>query len=342
MRAVMKTHAGPGLELKMVDIPRIQPGHALVKVDAASICGTDVHIFKWDQWSAGRITPPIIIGHEFSGHVVEVADDVTRVKVGDYVTAESHVICNECLMCRTDQKHVCARVTILGVDINGCFAEYTLVPADNLWLVDPALSPETACLLEPIGNAVHTALSGDVTGESTAVFGCGPIGLFSVGVLKAAGARAIFAIDPNEKRLSIAAKMGATHLINPRHEDPVETLRSLSGGYGVDVVLEMSGHPEAIRQGFRALRNGGRAAMLGIPPGPLEIDLGNDVVMKGIRIEGITGRRMFSTWYKTSALLGSGLLDVTPVITHRFKFEEFEQGFQAILSQEAAKVVLLP
>lgn len=341
MKAVIKPSAGPGAELATVPIPRIGPKEVLVKVRAASICGTDVHIYTWDPWAQGRIKPPLIFGHELAGDVVEVGNEVTRLKVGDYVSAESHVVCGTCHQCLTGQGHVCQNYRILGVDIPGVFAEYVALPEANAWKNDKNLPPEIASIQDPLGNAVHTALSGQIVGNTVAVIGSGPIGVLAVAVSKAAGAAAVFATDINDYRLDLAKKMGAVLTVNSRETDPVEAILKANHGVGVDVVLEMSGNPTAIRQGFKMLRNGGRISLLGIPSKPMELDLANDIVFKGAIVHGITGRRLYDTWYKMAGLFRAGL-DVRPAITHRFRMDEFEEGMKVMISGNSGKVVLFP
>lgn len=343
MKALMKTRAASGAELIEVDIPSIGPNDVLVKVKAASICGTDVHIYTWDPWSQGRIKPPMIFGHEFAGEVVAIGQQVTSVQVGDYVSAEGHFVCDTCIQCRTGQAHICQRVAILGVDTNGCFAEYVAIPEKNIWHNDPETPPELASIQDPMGNAVHTVFAGgDVVAKRVLVVGCGPIGIFAVAVAKAAAAAEVYAMEVNEYRLELAQRLGANRVINPTKEDPVQVIMELTGGTGVDVMLEMSGNPRAIDQGFKALRYGGRAALLGLPSQPIEFDLSDNIVFKGAEVYGVTGRRMWDTWFKMKGLFKSGLLNVGPVITHKFPLEEFEKGFELMISGNCGKIALIP
>jgi threonine 3-dehydrogenase len=342
MKAIVKHHAGYGAELQMVDIPAIQPHEALVKVKATSICGTDVHIYTWDAWSASRVKPPYVFGHEFAGEVVEVGSQVTNVKVGDHVSAETHIVCGKCPQCLTGDYHICRETKIIGVDTQGSFAEYVAIPAQNLWKNDPDLPFEIASVQEPMGNAVQTVLSGPVAGKTVAVIGCGPIGLMAISVAQASGAAQVFAFDVNEYRLTLAQKLGATHVVHSLQEEPVQRVQQLTDGNGVDAVLEMSGHPQAIDQGFKMVTNGGRVAMLGLPTRKVELDITNDIVFKGIEVHGITGRKMFETWYQTSGLLKSGKIDMDTIITHTFKLEEFEQGFDFMIQGKSGKIVLIP
>jgi len=339
MRALVKHYAGEGAILKQVPIPTIGPDEVLIQVKATSICGTDVHIYTWDEWAQSRVKPPYVFGHEFSGVVVEVGENVTSVKVGDHVSAETHIVCGHCSACRRGDFHICLNTQIIGVDRDGCFTEYVALPAENLWINDKELPFENASIMEPMGNAVHTTLSGPIVGKTVAVVGCGPIGLMAVAVAKASGARKVIALDLNEYRLNLAEEMGADHLVRPHKEDPVQSVKALTRGEGVDVVLEMSGHPIAIRQGFEMLTHGGRMSILGLPTRPVELDITNDIVFKGITIHGITGRRMYETWEQTAGLLESGLVDLKPLITHRLSLEDFEEGFELMKSGNCGKVV---
>ncbi len=340
MKAVMKTRPGPGLEIVDAPIPEVGPHDVLIKVIKNSICGTDVHIYTWDEWAASRIKPPLIFGHEFVGEVVEIGKEVKAVNPGDYVSAETHIYCGHCYLCRTGNPHVCLNLKILGVDTNGAFAEYVKVPEQNVWKTDRTIPPEVAALQEPFGNAVYTALVEDITARTVAVFGGGPIGLMSVAVAKASGAAKVFLIEPYEFRLSLGEKMGADRLINPSKENPIEVILDETGGLGVDVVLEMSGAEAAIQQMFKIIRNEGRISLLGIPHKKISIDFAENIIFKGIRIYGITGRRIFHTWYQTTAFLASGKVDLTPIITHQLKIDEIEKGMQLLIKKEAAKIVM--
>ena len=342
MRALVKTERAPGLTLQEVDIPSVGPHDALVKVAATSICGTDFHIYSWDEWSQGRIKPPMIAGHEFAGEVIEVGDEVKVVAPGDMVSAETHIVCHVCPQCKTGQLHTCINTSIIGVDVDGCFAEYVSIPAENLWINDPDLDPAVASAQEPLGNAVHTALDGPVAAARIAVTGCGPIGLMSIPVLKKCGAQLVIATEVNEYRLNLARELGADIVINPAEEDPVSIALEATDGLGVDGVLEMSGSPQAINQGLKMLRPGGRMSVLGVPPGrEVSVDMANDIVFAGVSVRGIAGRKMWETWYQVSGLLAAGL-DIEPIITHRLPLEEFEQGMELMASGNSGKVVLIP
>ncbi len=339
MEAVVKAKAAPGIELREVPVPVPGPGEVLVRVLAASVCGTDLHIFNWDPWAQGRIKPPLIPGHEFSGAVAGVGAGVTAVKEGDFVSAEMHVACGKCLQCRIGQAHICQHVKILGVDASGAFARYVIIPETNIWKLSPTIPRDWCSLLDPLGNAVHTVLAGDIAARTALVTGCGAIGLFSVAVAKACGAAKVFAVEVNAHRRAVAATMGADLVLDPAKDNVEEQILEATGGTGVDVLLEMSGHPAAIEQGFSLLRTGGRASLLGIPSKPVEMDLAREIIFKGATVQGINGRKMYETWFQMEALLASGKLNLEPVITHRLKLSEFTHAMGFLKSGEAIKVV---
>ncbi len=342
MKAVIKPRPGPGLEMTTWPVPEIGPDDVLVQVKAASICGTDLHIYKWDPWSQGRIHPPLVVGHELCGIVVERGANVTSPKVGDFVSAESHVVDNSCFYCRTGQGHICINTRIIGVDRDGAFAEYVAIPAQNAWVNPPDMPVEIAVLQENFGNAVHTAFATDLTAKKVLVTGCGPVGVMTIAVAKAAGARSIFATDIYPYRLELARTMGADVAIDVRNEDVVSIVNDLTDGEGVDVLLEMSGAPSAIEQGFKVLKYGGEAALLGLTPGPIMFDLNNAVIFKGATVYGIVGRELWATWYRMRGLLRSGAVDLTPVVTHRFRLEEYDRAMETMASGQSGKVVLYP
>ncbi len=342
MKAVVKTGPHPGLEYCEVPVPQIGHRDILVKTRATSICGTDLHIFNWDPWAAGRLKPPLIVGHEFCGDVVEIGRDVTSVKVGDFISAESHIVCNVCDLCRTGNAHICRNVRIIGVDRDGTFAEYVAIPAENAWLNPPEMPPEIAALQENFGNAVHTALATPVIARKVLVTGCGPVGLMTIEVAEAAGARSIYASDISDYRLTLAKKLGVDLAVNPSRDDLKKLVLDATNGEGVDVLLEMSGAPSAIRDGFQLLKAGGHAVLLGLPPRPFEFDLANQVIMKGITLHGIAGRKLWETWYTMRGLQRGNAVDLSPIITHRFKLDEFEKAFAAMASGDSGKVVMIP
>jgi len=342
MRAVVKTEPGPGAALITVEVPQIGPKDVLVRVRATSICGSDLHIYNWDPWAAGRVRPPLIMGHEFAGEVVALGEEVDTLKVGDSVSAETHIVCGVCYQCRTGQSHVCRNYSIIGVDRSGSFAEYVALPAENAWLNPPGLPWEVASIQEPFGNAVHAAFSYPLMGQRVLITGCGPIGLMAIGIAKAAGAAAVYASEVIPYRLDLAHRMKADLVFDATKVDVAEEVWAATDGEGVDLLLEMSGHPSAIHQGLKALRNGGYAVLLGIPSRPLEIDLAEEIIFKGVTVYGVVGRLMYETWYRTRALLSSGAVDVSPIITHRLPLEDFEKGVELMRSGQCGKVVLFP
>ncbi|HWI63626.1 MAG TPA: L-threonine 3-dehydrogenase [Symbiobacteriaceae bacterium] len=343
MRAIRKLQAGPGAELCTVPVPEIGPRDVLVKVKATSICGTDYHIYSWDTWSQNRVKPPLTVGHEFAGEVVAVGRDVTACKLGDAVSAETHIICNNCPRCHVGEYHLCERTQILGVDVNGAFAEYVAVPEQNIWINDKDIPWAIQSIQEPLGNAMHTAMEGDLTAQSVLITGCGPIGIMSVPIAKHAGAELVIAMDVNEYRLDMAKRLGADLLVNPMKEDPIEVIRKHTRGYGVDVVMEMSGNPTAIRQSLKSARNGARVSLLGIPSKPMELDLGADIVMRGLVLKGITGRKMWKTWYQSRSMLRAGLAErLKPLITHEMPLEFVHEGMELMGAGKCGKVVMYP
>ncbi len=343
MKAVVKTSPGPGAELKEVDIPVTGPDRVLVRVLTTSICGTDFHIYEWNQWAQQRIKNlPQIMGHELCGKVVEVGSDVKHIKVGDIISAETHIACGHCFQCLTGNKHICQNVKIFGVDIDGVFAEYAVVPSANAWVVKEDIPTELISVMEPLGNAIHTVLSGKIAGCTVLVIGCGPVGLMSIAVARTCGATMIIATEINKFRLELAKKVGADIVLDPARVDMVATVLRETQGLGVDVVLEMSGNPEAINQGFKVLRPGGRYSILGIPSKPVQLDLANDIVFKYATVNGINGRLMFKTWFQTTRFLASHRLNIEPIITHRLSLEEFEKGMELMRSGNCGKILLSP
>ncbi len=340
MRALIKTKPAPGLDLREVPRPEAGPGQVVVRVKATSLCGTDHHIYRWDEWAQSRVRPPRIIGHELCGEVVEAGPGVAAVAVGDYVAAESHITCGLCFQCRTGNAHVCKNYRILGIDEDGSYAEYVRLPERVLWKTARDISPELACVQEPLGNAVHAALVEDITGESVLITGCGPTGLFAVAVARTAGAGTIIASDISDYRLGLAKQLGADHTLNPNRDD-MDVIARVTGGEGVDAALEMSGSPSAIHVCFRNVKNGGRVTLFGIPEGQVSFDMTNEIIFKGIRVYGITGRRLFQTWYRLAGLFKAGL-DIKPVITHTLPLERFAEGFELVGKGQCGKVVLIP
>ena len=342
MKAVVKARAGPGAEIREVPVPACGPGELLLKVLRAGVCGTDLHIVEWDRWSQSRLRPPVTLGHEFVGEIVEVGTAVTGFRTGERVSCESHIICQQCLPCRTGNGHVCENTRILGVDVNGGFAQFVAVPASNAWRAPANVPIEVAGVMEPLGNAVHTAFSGPLSGCNIGVTGCGPIGLFAVGVARAAGAARVFASDVSPYRLDLARTMGADAVIDVSRDNFVERVQALTHGAGLDGVLEMSGNPQAMRDGLAALRNTGRLSLLGLPKEPFELDWNRLVIFKGVSIHGIIGRRMYETWTQMDNLLASGRLDIRPAITHVMSMARFDEAIALLRSGQAGKVVLVP
>ena len=344
MRALVKTTSAPGLTLTNWPDPTPGPHDVIVKVAATSLCGTDAHIYRWDEWAQHRIQPPRIIGHEVCGHVVEVGREVSLVKVGDYVAAESHITCGRCFQCRTGQAHVCKQYQILGIDRDGSYAEYVALPEGVLWRTALEIPPEFACVQEPLGNAVDAALAEDLTGHTVLVTGCGPTGLFAAAIARVAGAAVIIATDVSDYRLGLAKHVGVDYTVNVKTSPPEavgEAIHDLTAGEGVDAALEMSGDPAALHQAFRAVKNGGRVTLFGIPTGQVCFDLPNEIIFKGIRVYGVTGRRLFGTWYRLAGLFKAGL-NIRPIMTHTFPMAEFATGFKLIESGQCGKVVLFP
>ncbi len=344
MTALRKVAAEPGLRLEEVPVPEPSAGEVLVEVEAASLCGTDLHIFGWDEWSQQRIHPPLTLGHEFAGSVVEVGEDVQHVRVGDYVSAESHITCGMCFQCRTGQAHMCERTRILGVDRDGAFARYLVVPETVIWQNDRTkLPPEIATLQEPFGNAVFATSEQDLAGRTVAVLGCGPIGLFTIAIARASGAALVLASDRTAFRLDLAERMGAHAAVNvDEAPDTAAWFRDGNQGYGFDVVFEMSGSPRAIADAFRIARNGGRVLLFGIPSRPVEIDVAESLIFKNLDVLAVNGRRIFATWYKTRWLLESGVVDLRPLVTDTIALEDFESAFARLAAGEACKIVMYP
>jgi len=342
MKALRKMQAARGLSMESVPIPAIGAADVLVRVKTTSICGTDLHIYGWDRWSQGRIKPPVTLGHEFCGVVERVGEDVHAVKPGDFVSAEMHVNCGHCHQCRMGEAHACQNLRIIGIDQDGAFAEFVKIPASNIWKLDPAIPEHYGAILDPLGNAVHTVLAGAIAGQTVLVTGCGPIGLMSIVVAKTCGSSTVFATETNEQRRAMAKKMGADVVLNPASEDAVAKILGETSGTGVDVLLEMSGNPSAIQQGFKALRAGGRASLLGIPTENVQLDLVNDVIFKGATVQGIYGRRMYETWVQMTALLKAGRLNLEPLFGEREPLERFEGAFAKLQGGLAGKILLYP
>ncbi|HEX2293122.1 MAG TPA: L-threonine 3-dehydrogenase [Gaiellaceae bacterium] len=344
MWAIRKLRAEPGLALDEVEVPAAGADDVLVRVEAASLCGTDLHIFHWDDWARHRIRPPLTLGHEFAGTVVEVGRNVRHTAVGDYVSAESHVTCGMCFECRTGQAHMCERTQILGVDRDGAFAEYVAVPESVIWLNDRAkLPPEIATLQEPFGNAVFATGLHDLAGRTVAILGCGPVGLFSIALARASGAGRVLASDRIPFRLELARRMGVSDVVDVDAVDDVPAwFLEQNEGEHLDVVFEMSGAAGAIGDAFRIARNGGHVVLFGIPSRPVEIDVAESLIFKNISVTAVNGRRIFETWYKTRWLLEHGVVDLGPLITHRCALADFDSALAELDAGRACKVVFFP
>lgn len=338
MKALVKRHSQPGLWLEDVPEPKVGVNDVLIKIDRTGICGTDLHIYKWDAWAQKTIPVPMVVGHEFVGEVVEVGSNVSDFHPGEIVSGEGHVVCGRCRNCLAGRRHLCADTKGIGVNRPGAFAEYLALPMTNVWHHAPTIDRDVASIFDPFGNAVHTALSFNVLGEDVLVTGAGPIGLMAASVVRHAGARYVVVTDVNPYRLELAQRMGATRVVDARTERLVDVQRELDMHEGFDVGLEMSGSADAFREMLENMCHGGKIAMLGIPAEPMAIDW-NTVVFNMLTIKGIYGREMYETWYKMTVMLQSGL-DIQPVITHRYHFSDFEKGFEVMRDGNSGKVIL--
>jgi threonine 3-dehydrogenase len=334
----VKTSAGPGLSLETVPDPEIGINDVLVRVRKTGICGTDLHIEAWDPWAASTISPPLVVGHEFVGEIVEVGSNVADFHRGDLVSGEGHVVCGRCRHCLAGRRHLCAHTIGLGIGRDGAFAEYVALPMTNVWHHWPGIDEEVAAIFDPFGNAVHTALTFPVLGEDVLVSGAGPIGLMATAVVRHAGARHVVVSEPNAYRRALAEQMGATLVVDPGQRTFAEVMPSLGMVEGFDVALEMSGSPEALRVAIASMAHGGGVAILGIPTGDISLDL-NQIVFKMLTLRGIYGREMYETWYKMTVMLQSGL-DIRTAITHRFPYREYADAFATARSGESGKVIM--
>ena len=338
MKALVKAKAEEGIWLQDVPAPEVGHNDVLIQIRKSAICGTDVHIYNWDEWSSRTVPVPMTVGHEYAGVVVELGSEVRGLKVGDRVSGEGHITCGHCRNCRAGRRHLCRNTKGVGVDRPGSFAEYLSLPAVNAFPLPDGIDDEIAAILDPLGNATHTTLSFDLVGEDVLITGAGPIGIMSVAIARHVGARYIVITDVNDYRLDLARKMGADRAVNVAKESLADTMSDLGMQEGFDVGLEMSGNSAALRDLLRAMNHGGRVALLGIPPEEIPLDL-NEIIFKGLHIKGIYGREMFETWYKMTAMLQSGL-DITPILTHRFAIDDFQKGFDVMRSGQSGKVVL--
>ncbi|MDH3332758.1 MAG: L-threonine 3-dehydrogenase [Gammaproteobacteria bacterium] len=338
MKALVKAKAERGIWMEDIEKPRVGHNDVLIKVKRTAICGTDIHIFKWDEWAKATIPVPMAVGHEFSGEIVDMGIEVKGFEIGDRVSAEGHITCGVCRNCRAGRRHLCMNTVGVGVNRPGAFAEYLSVPAFNAFKLPDAITDDMASILDPLGNATHTALSFDLVGEDVLITGAGPIGIMAVAIARYAGARHVVITDVNDYRLDLARKMGATRAINVTTTSIDETMKELGMVEGFDVGMEMSGNPQAFRDMLRTMHHGGKVAILGIPPGDMAIDW-NHVIFKGLILKGVYGREMFETWYKMSSMLQSGL-NMEPIITHHFNIDEFQPAFELMESGQSGKVIL--
>lgn len=346
MKAIQKTKREPGLELVELPTPSIKPDEVLLKVSATAICGTDVHFYEWDDFAKAKLNPPITLGHEFAGEVVEIGADVIGFKVGDYAASDSHIACGRCQICKLGLQHICQNLKIFGNEVDGSFAEYVAVPENSLWKLSKDTPPEIGAIMEPLGGAVQTVLIEPVTAQSVAIFGDGPIALFAIGVARASGASQVIHVGKYPARIEIGRQMGADVSLSINDEvDPVELIRQRTHGVGADVTLEMAGSPKSISQAFDSVRKGGRVSMFGLTSKPIDnFDVNFAITLRQVRVLGVAGRHMWQTWRQMDGLLQSGQLDPTPVITHKLPLEQFEDGFREVMAAErqAGKVVLFP
>jgi len=338
MKALVKATTGPGLEMQDVAMPDVGANEVRIKIKKTSICGTDVHIWKWDAWAERTIPVPMHVGHEFCGVVEAVGSGVSGITPGELVSGEGHIVCNHCRNCLAGRRHLCPNTQGVGVNRPGAFAEYLSIPQQNVYKVDPSIPEDVISLFDPLGNAVHTALSWDLVAEDVLITGAGPIGCMAAAICRFAGARHVVVTDVNPYRLELAKKLGATRVVDVSQESLLEAKEDLGMKEGFDIGLEMSGHPSGLNDILEHSSNGARVSLLGIFPEKVGIDW-DKVIFKGLVLKGIYGREMFETWYKMSSMIRAGL-DVSPVITHRFPAEQFEDGFETMMSGQSGKVVL--
>ncbi|WP_411994829.1 L-threonine 3-dehydrogenase [Agarivorans sp. DSG3-1] len=338
MKALAKTKAEPGIWMTQVEMPELGHNDLLIKINKTAICGTDVHIYNWDEWSQKTIPVSMVVGHEYAGEVVEIGQEVRGFAIGDRVSGEGHITCGHCRNCRGGRTHLCRNTVGVGVNRTGCFSEYLVIPAVNAFKLPDEISDDLAAIFDPFGNAVHSALSFDLVGEDVLITGAGPIGVMAAAICKHVGARHVVVTDVNDYRLELAKKMGATRVVNVAKQSLNDTMAELKMTEGFDVGLEMSGVPSAFSSMLELMNHGGKVAMLGIPPSDMGIDW-SQVIFKGLVIKGIYGREMFETWYKMASLVQSGL-DLSPIITHHYSVDDFQQGFDAMRSGQSGKVIL--
>jgi len=338
MKSLAKLKAEPGIWMQEAPIPTYGPNDLLIKIRKTAICGTDIHIYNWDQWAKQTIPVPMIVGHEFIGEVADMGSEVVGFTIGDRVSGEGHITCGHCRNCRAGKRHLCRNTKGVGVNRQGCFAEYLVIPAGNAFKICDFISDDEAAIFDPYGNATHTALSFDMVGEDVLITGAGPIGIMATAIARHIGARYIIITDVNEYRLNLAKKMGATKAVNILKESLSQVMKELQMSEGFDVGLEMSGNPQAQKQLFELMNHGGHVAMLGIPPDNTKVNW-NEIIFKGLTLKGIYGREMYETWYKMAAMIRSGL-NIKPIITHHFPIDQFQQAFETMKSGQSGKIIL--
>ncbi len=338
MKSLVKAKREPGIWMQDMPMPDYGVNDVLIKVNKTAICGTDIHIYNWDEWAQATIPVPMIVGHEFYGEIVDIGSEVKGLTIGSRVSGEGHITCGYCRNCRAGKRHLCRNTVGVGVNRSGCFAEYLSLPAENVLVLPENISGNQAAILDPLGNAAHCALAFDMVGEDVLITGAGPIGIMAVAIAKHIGARHVVITDVNDYRLQLALKMGATRAINVQHESLFDIMSELGMTEGFDVGLEMSGNPQAFKDMIKIMNHGGHIAVLGIPPAETAVDW-NQVIFKGLVIKGIYGREMFETWYKMISMLQSGL-DLSLVMTHHFSVDDFQKGFEIMASGQSGKVIL--
>lgn len=343
MKGIIKEKPERGAVLQNnIPVPQVKENEILIRVKATAICGTDIHIYDWTKYAQDRLKLPMVFGHEFAGDVVEVGSMVKNFKPGDRVAGETHIPCNNCYQCQTGNRHICESMKIIGVHTPGSFAEYISIPVDCAWRLDDSISYEIGAMLEPMGVAVHGVLSGEIGGKTVAIYGCGPIGLMAVGTAAACGASKIFAMDIFDEKLEIAKKMGADVTLKSGQDNVIDVVLDATDGRGVDVVLDYSGNAKAIQEGFKILRLGGRFTFVGLPNDAVALDLSEDIIYKEAKVNGVTGRLMYETWWQCSELLKLGKVDIKPVIGGIYPLEDYEKAFEALKKGAPGKMILIP
>ncbi|MDR1907680.1 MAG: alcohol dehydrogenase catalytic domain-containing protein [Holosporales bacterium] len=342
MKGIVKEKAEPGASYRDLPIPAIGDNDVLVRVKAAAICGTDLHIFPWTAWAQARVTPPMVFGHEFAGDIVEKGVGVTEFAIGDRIAGETHIPCNQCYQCNTDNRHICEHMKIIGVHVPGCFSEYISVPKDCLWKLGDSVDYNTGAMLEPMGVAVHGLAETPISDRNIVIMGCGPIGLMAVNAAKIMGAKQVIATDVIPAKLSLAKEIGADAVLNTSEEDVSESIFKITGGIGADTIIDYTGNVDAIRSGFGWLRLGGTFVLVGLPNREITLDLTSNVIYKEAKIFGVTGRRMYQTWEKCEEILATGHFQMPKIIGGIYKLEEYEKAFDALKKGAPGKMLLIP